>query len=245
MDLITHIPGVAFSAPVTPGLNTPAPWNVSHTGLTDGTSPNNATKNMAEIYNRLLLANAAIIQDSGLTLDYTNWTQITSAIRLLGINHGGSCPATGPASPPTSAAPFTRYTSVSPYSEHWEWSPSGWFVTGKQYGVTSVPANVTHSAAGEITAFSFVAHRAGLVICTMHNYMIATAAAQASGAVITINGTVFAGSTLTSSNNGQALRSAPNGAFNVTAGDTIAWRSYSGYSPVTTQQIVCGLQYTA
>ena len=83
MDLITHIPGIANSALFTPGPNTTPPWNVAHTGLTDGTSPNNATKNMAEIYNRFLLERAAIIQKAGLTIDNQNWVQLAEAIEAL------------------------------------------------------------------------------------------------------------------------------------------------------------------
>lgn len=83
MDLITHVPGVTNSALFTPGPNTTAPWNVAHTGLTDGTSPNNASKNMAEIYNRLFLDRAAVIQKAGLTIDNNNWVQMAEAIEIL------------------------------------------------------------------------------------------------------------------------------------------------------------------
>ena len=54
--------------------------SVAHTGLTDGTGPTNASNNMAEIYNRLLLQIQATIVASGLTPDPNNWTQLPEAI---------------------------------------------------------------------------------------------------------------------------------------------------------------------
>jgi len=89
MDLVTHIPGIANSASFTPGANTPAPYNVTHTGLTDGTSPGTASKNQAEIYNRWLLTQAAVITQAGLTIDNTNWTQMATAITTLAAAGGG------------------------------------------------------------------------------------------------------------------------------------------------------------
>ena len=100
MDLVNHIPGIANSASFTPGGNTPAPYNVAHTGLTDGTSPATASKNMAEIYNRWLLAQAAIIKEAGLTIDNANWTQMATAIKTLAsAGGGGSSGATGATGP--------------------------------------------------------------------------------------------------------------------------------------------------
>lgn len=83
MDLINHIPGVANSGIFLPGANTPAPWNVPHVGAVDGTSPLDATRNMAEIYNRMLLEFAAIVQAAGLAIDHANWTQAAQAIQSM------------------------------------------------------------------------------------------------------------------------------------------------------------------
>jgi len=94
MDLVTHITGIANSASFTPGVNTPAPYNVAHTGLTDGTSPATASKNQAEIYNRWLLTQAAVITEAGLSIDNANWTQMATAITTL-ASAGGSGGATG------------------------------------------------------------------------------------------------------------------------------------------------------
>lgn len=80
MDLVSFIPGVGPTASFSPGATTPPPFNVAHTGLTDGTGPTNASNNMAEIYNRLLLQIQATIVASGLTPDPNNWTQLPEAI---------------------------------------------------------------------------------------------------------------------------------------------------------------------
>lgn len=161
MDLITHIPGIANSAPFTPGVNTPSPWHVSHTGLTDGTSPNNATKNMAQIYNRLLLERAAIIQAGGLTIDNNNWAQTVAAIRMMiGNNFGGLCPNTGPASPPTEANPFSIYKSD--LGEYWMWLGDAWKVVAGLYYQNVFTASVSQVAGVTKAICSLTAPRNGL-----------------------------------------------------------------------------------
>ncbi|WP_137860807.1 hypothetical protein [Variovorax sp. 3P27G3] len=85
MDLINHIPGVANSGLFTPGPNTPSPWNVPITGAVDGNSPANATRNMAEIYNRLLFVNAALVEASGLPIDNDDWARLIHAFRSNGL----------------------------------------------------------------------------------------------------------------------------------------------------------------
>lgn len=84
MDLVSFVPGIGPTAAFTPGVNTPAPFNVSHTGFTNGTSPSTATVNQAEVYNRLLLQVAAVISAAGITIDNTNWTQLATAVKTLG-----------------------------------------------------------------------------------------------------------------------------------------------------------------
>ncbi|WP_418132487.1 hypothetical protein ABL849_17265 [Variovorax sp. 375MFSha3.1] len=85
MDLITHIPGIANSGQFNPGPNTPAPWNVPIVGAVDGNGPANATRNMAEIYNRLLFAHAALVEASGLPIDNADWAQLVHAFRTNGL----------------------------------------------------------------------------------------------------------------------------------------------------------------
>ena len=176
MDLITHIPGISVSAPFTPGLNTPSPWNVSHTGLTDGTSPNNATKNMAEIYNRELLARASVIQMAGLTIDNANWAQLAQAIALMsGGLHGGSCPVTGPAASPSAASPYTRYTSIAPCFEEWAWSGVAWRVVSNDYRYAAFTGSVNITAGATVTLMSATVPRDGRiyasgVVCGVNNF---------------------------------------------------------------------------
>lgn len=83
MDLASFIPGIGPTASFTPGASTPPPFNVSHTGLTDGTGPTTASNNMAEIYNRLLLNVAATVVAAGLPLDQNNWAQLPQAVTAL------------------------------------------------------------------------------------------------------------------------------------------------------------------
>lgn len=83
MDLVTFIPGIANSTTFSPGGTTPSPYNVNHTGLTDGTGPANSSANVAQIYNRLLLQIASTIDFSGLGIDNNNWAQLPYAVRKI------------------------------------------------------------------------------------------------------------------------------------------------------------------
>lgn len=83
MDLVSFIPGVGPTTSFVPGASTPPPFNVAHTGLTDGTGPTTSSNNMAEIYNRLLLNIAATIVSAGIPLDQNNWTQLPQAVNAL------------------------------------------------------------------------------------------------------------------------------------------------------------------
>jgi len=83
MDLISYIPGVGPTKLFSPGPDTPAPFNVNHTGATDGTGPGTASSNMAEIYNRILLDIDAVKVAAGLTIDRNNWTQLQQAVSAI------------------------------------------------------------------------------------------------------------------------------------------------------------------
>lgn len=83
MDLASFIPGITNTAPFNPGSTTPPPFNVSHVGLTDGTGPSTSSKNMAEMYNRLLLNIAATVSKAGLPIDNNDWAQLPTAIAKL------------------------------------------------------------------------------------------------------------------------------------------------------------------
>lgn len=83
MDLVSFIPGVGPTTSFTPGASTPPPFNVTHTGLTDGTGPTTSSNNMAEIYNRILLNIAATVVAAGIPLDQNNWTQLPAAVTAL------------------------------------------------------------------------------------------------------------------------------------------------------------------
>jgi hypothetical protein len=86
MDLVSFIPGVGPTSAFSPGATTPPPFNVSHTGLTDGSSPSTASNNMAEIYNRILLNLASVIVKAGLTPDHNNWAQLATGVETIANN---------------------------------------------------------------------------------------------------------------------------------------------------------------
>lgn len=90
LDLVSFVAGVGPTASFTPGGSTPAPLNVTHTGLTDGTGPTTASNNMAEIYNRLMLQVASVIVKSGLSIDNNNWTQLGDAVQAIANASAGA-----------------------------------------------------------------------------------------------------------------------------------------------------------
>lgn len=106
MDLVSFIPGIGPTAPFNPGPNTPAPFNTAHTGATDGTSPQTSSSNVAELYNRLLLQVASVIVTAGLTVDNTNWTQLSAGVKAI---------ATQAAAAATSSI-STTYVKVAQYN---------------------------------------------------------------------------------------------------------------------------------
>ena len=159
MDLLSHVPGVNITGSFTPGANTASPYNVAHNGGVDGTGPQNATKNMAEIYNRLLLDRAALIQKAGLSIDNANWIQMAEAIfKIAGGLDGGVCANTGPATAPTTANPYTMYTSA--LGEVWGYVGGTWRVIANHYKVTDT-AYTTAAGNQTVTIFTYTAHRAG------------------------------------------------------------------------------------
>ena len=83
MDLASFIPGVGPTSTFTPGGTTPPPFNGTHTGVTDGTSPATASNNVAEIYNRVLLNIAATVSAAGIPIDANNWAQLPAAVTAI------------------------------------------------------------------------------------------------------------------------------------------------------------------
>lgn len=116
--------------PWVPGLDQPYPAHayVQRSGLTY----------------KSLVANANIDPATPAAVGiWERWAYTESEMyAFLKNNHGGNCPATGPAAAPSAAAPWTMYTSVAPYLEVWMWVPVlGWKVIANRYG--SVIANFT------------------------------------------------------------------------------------------------------
>jgi hypothetical protein len=72
-SLIDHIANHGSDGGVTIGANTPAPYGGANlTGFVDGTGPQNASKNMAEFYNRQVFAAKHLLEAAGLTWDPAN-----------------------------------------------------------------------------------------------------------------------------------------------------------------------------
>lgn len=88
IDLASFVAGIGTTANFTPGVNTPAPFNVPFIGLTDGTGPTSASNNMAEVYNRILLAIYSVVEVSGLSVDPANWTQLSAAVQAIAAAAG-------------------------------------------------------------------------------------------------------------------------------------------------------------
>lgn len=240
MDLITHIPGITNSAPFTPGVNTPPPWHVSHTGLTDGTSPNNATKNMAQIYNRLLLERAAIIQAGGLTIDNNNWAQTVAAIRLMiGNNFGGLCPNTGPASPPTEASPYTKYKSA--LGEYWEWQGDAWKVIAGKRAHAAIGVNEALTASTPKIVQTFTCHRSGGVSFAGQVNLTTSAGNQSADVFYSLNGVGSARSSCNAPSAGWGIATSTSHNLTLALGDVLTMSISS--SITGTANWGCGITY--
>lgn len=86
-SLIRHILGFGTAGSVRVGNNTPAPYGGTDVeGFVDGTGPQNASKNMAEFYNRHGFAYQHLVEAAGLTWDPENWAQVTAAVKSLGFD---------------------------------------------------------------------------------------------------------------------------------------------------------------
>jgi hypothetical protein len=170
-SLIRHILGFGTAGSVNIGANTPAPYGgATVEGFVDGTGPQNASKNMAEFYNRHGFAYQHLVEAAGLTFDRENWAQMTQAVIALGGGmHGGTCPITGPAAAPSAATPFTKYTSPTPFFEEWEWSPvNGWKVVSNFYRSESSFSSVYLPYAVLVPIDTWTAPRTGQIAVSFH-----------------------------------------------------------------------------
>lgn len=152
MDLASFIPGITNTASFSPGATTPPPFNVAHTGLTDGTSPATASANMAEIYNRLLLNIASTVTAAGITIDNNNWTQLPAAVKKIADDA-----VAGFASTVSTAAQFDNSGSISTTA----------FVQralGNVRGIQQITGNISLTAADAGKAFILSLSGAGVLI---------------------------------------------------------------------------------
>lgn len=83
-SLIDHIANHGSDGSTTIGANTPAPYaGANVTGFIDGTGPQNASKNMAEFYNRQVFAYKHLLESAGIVFDPANWAQMTQAVYAI------------------------------------------------------------------------------------------------------------------------------------------------------------------
>lgn len=232
MDLLTHVPGVNITGSFTPGASTPSPYNVAHIGGVDGTGPQNATKNMAEIYNRLLLDRAALIQMAGLSVDNNNWVQAAqAAVKIAGGLDGGLCPNTGPATAPTTANPYTMYTGTTT-GEKWVYLGGAWCVAAKPYGVEFANASLACVAAVQQTFSSQVMPRNGKIAATLAMIGGATAAGHKALCWIAVNAQTVAGDTALGAATADQIWVNAAQELDVLAGDIVTFVVFSSNTQV-------------
>jgi hypothetical protein len=195
-SLIDHIANHGTDGGVIVGANTPAPYaGANLTGFVDGTGPQNASKNMAEFYNRQVFAYKHLVEAAGLAWDKDNWAQMTQAIRLISTpGFGGLCPNVGPFFAPTETNPATKYKSA--LGEYWEWMGDAWKVTAGKYGQRFVSLAYSMAAGVEQVAQTFVCHRAGKLVADVAVYGSTGSAGQAVLARVMQGGVNFLASDL-------------------------------------------------
>ncbi len=132
-DVTSDIAGVGPVANFTLGLNTQAPYaGFSIVGLTDGVSAATASKNMAEIDNRMLFERRYTIELAGLTYDPLDDSQFVRALQKLPNISPASYaqfPSTDrPVNPPSVADPATIKTNTN--GEVFMWNGTTWTYMG-------------------------------------------------------------------------------------------------------------------
>jgi hypothetical protein len=115
------------------GPNTIAPYaGTSVVGLTDGTSPATASKNVAEIYNELLFDKRIIIEKSGLTFDAADNSQLLRAIQKTANysqqSYGTFASVLAPTVAPSEANPQNILTNTN--GEVFMWNGTAWVYIG-------------------------------------------------------------------------------------------------------------------
>ncbi len=133
-------------------------------------------------YKSLVAANINFAPSTN-PLKWERWGfSLAELYAFLLSNHGGNCPVTGPASSPSAVSPWTRYTSVTPYFEEWEYFPSGWRVVANYYGSANIAAASGALVGGSNLVLSTPMPRAGKVF--VHAYSSIPAATAATHTVL-------------------------------------------------------------
>lgn len=148
---------------------------------------------------------------------------------LSGSTHGGNCPVTGPATAPTLANPYTRYTSVSPYFEEWEWSGAAWKVVANDYRYSAFTGSVNITAGATVTLMTTTVPRDGRiyasgVVCGLSNSAaLNTLVSNLKLTRLGVPTTLADSQSKDDANaNGQYVLTRPQAPIDVLAGDTIS-----------------------
>jgi hypothetical protein len=119
---------------------------------------------------------------------------LSDLFAFLLSNHGGNCPVTGPAAAPTAGNPYTKYTSVAPYLENWEWTATtGWKVTSNHYESPMITAASTALAGGNNLVHTAPLPRKGKIFVFAYSHIPAGTAATHTVLVQVPGGAVHAG----------------------------------------------------
>ncbi len=135
---------------VTPPPNTPAPFNTTFAGMTDGTGVSTASKNLAWTYNMVAAEIANTILAAGLVLDQDNWAQLQAAVKQIATTSSVPVVITGaPTGGTPTAQTFAIDEATSTLYAYFAKNPAppAWHVIAK-------PATTAEVGAG--TASNFV-----------------------------------------------------------------------------------------
>jgi hypothetical protein len=167
-SLVDGITGVGPTSQFLLGPNTIAPYaGTSVVGLTDGTSPATASKNVAEIYNDILFNIRIIIEKAGLTFDPADNSQLLRAIQKLANyspqSYGTFASVAAPTAAPSEANPQTVLTNSN--GEVFAYTGTKWALIANGYTeqVVSTLTDSSNSTSGVVIAKTWTAPRAGKV----------------------------------------------------------------------------------
>lgn len=142
-----------------------------------------------------------------------------------------TCPATGPASPPSAASPYTLWKSLAPYAEYWMWMGDAWGVVWARYGsYYNNGASGTYVAVGSKAFNQLTIHRDGVVMVTASARMVAAASNNTLDISVDLAGVSVVSDAIIASVVGQGMYTSASIELPVTTGQILRVSSYSNYA---------------